>query len=99
MNRDEFRAALHSAVWNSPSVASTHGEAIDALIDAVAPIIRADERERNREVDGVAAYLAVENALIDLRAKVEDLDCQQLGKHEYVIRDDVLELIDGGSND
>jgi hypothetical protein len=35
--------------------------------------IRADERERNREADGVAAYLAVENVLIDLRGKVQKL--------------------------
>lgn len=44
-----------------------------AAFDAWLETIRADERERNREADGVAAYLAVESALIDLRAKVQKL--------------------------
>jgi len=95
--------------WKAPShdplCRQQHWEGGDCFDCRLIAKVRADERERNREADGVAAYLAVEKALIDLRASVEALtargvvypyDLDSLVPETLVYRTDVLALLDGG---
>jgi hypothetical protein len=66
-----------------------------AVLDAVEPLIRADEKERMREHYVALLKTITDAGLAGLRAKVEAL----AGVHEvWLYRDDVLALLDG-SND
>jgi hypothetical protein len=71
----------------------------EAVLDSIEDLIRADERKRNREADGVAAYLAVEKALIDLHAKVEALRDENNWPDAIIAYQTVLALINREASD
>lgn len=47
-----------------------------AIVDEVEPLLRADERERNREAEGVEAYLITEHAEA-VAARLVEVICEQ----------------------
>jgi len=89
-----------------PMDRTTHARFIAAsVINAVEPLIRADERERLQHVDFYAASVARRVVLADLRDKVEALGMYStfgpdgsLDGSDVVLRSDVLDLIDGGDH-
>jgi len=95
MNRDELiEAGVRVIVKKRPL---TTAEAMDAILDAVEPLIRADERER---FDLAVGAVALNEELADLRAKVEALTTEyDSAVDDYISRADVLALFDGGSDD
>jgi len=92
MNRDELiEAGVRVIVKKRPL---TTAEAMDAILDAVEPLIRADERER---FDLAVGAVALNEELADLRARM--LDLPPAHDDACVWLRDVIGVIDGGSDD
>ena len=101
MNRDEL---IKVAAWAFYDATGPHSDDphmwedliphISAALDAIEPIIRGDEIAKYDEVWRGAH----EQYRRELRAGVEALPTDDVGRTIVVARDDVLDLIDGSSD-
>lgn len=95
VTRDE----LIEVAWLAYDKARSVDDGIADAIDVVEPLIRADERERTNTVGGHRQIREEGRADMcnDLRAKVEALPGAPASGSGWIARDDVLALLDGGS--
>jgi hypothetical protein len=93
-DRDE----LIEAGWQAWLKADSIHSGVEAVIDAVEPPIRADERER-LDIFAARAVSAERQVLTDLRAKVEALHRCVIDGEPHVRRGDVLALFKDGASD
>jgi hypothetical protein len=106
MTGEELLAAAMEAAQNVPNPSRPIFDADDeaqvaAVITAVEPLIRADERERTNTVGGHRQIRDEGRAdmCADLRAKVEALPGAPASGSGWIARADVLALLDGDSDD
>jgi hypothetical protein len=107
MDRDDLIDAGTQAICEMYVPTATADEEVrwevGVVVDAVEPVIRADERERNTPLD-ITAYRAA--LLAGLRAKVEALPERGISMTwdhpegcALVWRDEVLALLDGTTDE
>jgi hypothetical protein len=107
MTRDELIAVAIDAAQNTPWTQRPTFDEDDeanvvAAVNAVEPLIRADEREKVK-AEYVPVLMEHLRILADLRARVEALrpgvrwDPYQGGNPDVVLRADVLALLDGAT--